>query len=97
MHVPVDLQVRALRAEVPETPAALRSLLTPEQEEAAARRRESLLLAAGAGSGKTSVLVERFVRAVREDGIAPGGSSRSLSPSGPPRSCASGCGRGCSS
>ncbi len=72
MHVPVDLQVRALRAEVPETPAALRSLLTPEQEEAAARRRESLLLAAGAGSGKTSVLVERFVRAVREDGIAPG-------------------------
>jgi ATP-dependent helicase/nuclease subunit A len=30
------------------------------------------LLAAGAGSGKTSVLVERFVRAVREDGVAPG-------------------------
>ncbi len=58
--------------EIPETPAALRSDLTPEQEEAAARRRESLLLAAGAGSGKTSVLVERFVRAVREDGIAPG-------------------------
>jgi ATP-dependent helicase/nuclease subunit A len=46
--------------------------LTPEQEEAAARRRGSLLLAAGAGSGKTSVLVERFVRAVREDGVAPG-------------------------
>ena len=37
-----------------------------------ARRRGPLLLAAGAGSGKTSVLVERFVRAVREDGIAPG-------------------------
>lgn len=47
-------------------------VLTPEQEEAVARRREPLLLAAGAGSGKTSVLVERFVRAVREDGIAPG-------------------------
>jgi ATP-dependent helicase/nuclease subunit A len=46
--------------------------LTPEQEEAAARRRGPLLLAAGAGSGKTSVLVERFVRAVREDGVAPG-------------------------
>ncbi len=45
--------------------------LTPEQEEAAARRRGPLLLAAGAGSGKTSVLVERFVRAVREDGVAP--------------------------
>jgi ATP-dependent exoDNAse (exonuclease V) beta subunit len=36
------------------------------------RRAESLLLSAAAGSGKTSVLVERFVRAVREDGIAPG-------------------------
>ncbi len=72
MHVPVDLQVRALSTEIPETPADLRSVLTPEQEEAVARRREPLLLAAGAGSGKTSVLVERFVRAVREDGIAPG-------------------------
>jgi ATP-dependent helicase/nuclease subunit A len=46
--------------------------LTGEQEQAAARRSGSLLLSAGAGSGKTSVLVERFVRAVREDGIAPG-------------------------
>jgi ATP-dependent helicase/nuclease subunit A len=46
--------------------------LTPEQEHAVGRRAEPLLLAAGAGSGKTSVLVERFVRAVREDGIAPG-------------------------
>jgi ATP-dependent exoDNAse (exonuclease V) beta subunit len=46
--------------------------LTDEQEQAVARREGSLLLAAGAGSGKTSVLVERFVRAVREDGVAPG-------------------------
>jgi ATP-dependent helicase/nuclease subunit A len=46
--------------------------LTSEQEQAAARRGGSLLLAAGAGSGKTSVLVERFVRAVCEDGVAPG-------------------------
>jgi ATP-dependent exoDNAse (exonuclease V) beta subunit len=46
--------------------------LTSEQEQAVGRRAEPLLLAAGAGSGKTSVLVERFVRAVREDGIAPG-------------------------
>jgi ATP-dependent exoDNAse (exonuclease V) beta subunit len=45
--------------------------LTSEQEQAVARRSGPLLLAAGAGSGKTSVLVERFVRAVREDGIAP--------------------------
>jgi ATP-dependent helicase/nuclease subunit A len=46
--------------------------LTEEQERAIARRDGSLLLAAGAGSGKTSVLVERFVRAVLEDGVAPG-------------------------
>ncbi|HYM45055.1 MAG TPA: UvrD-helicase domain-containing protein [Solirubrobacteraceae bacterium] len=45
--------------------------LTDEQEHAVARRREPLALAAGAGSGKTSVLVERFVRAVCEDGHAP--------------------------
>ncbi len=46
--------------------------LTDEQEPAAARRGEPLALAAAAGSGKTSVLVERFVRAVIDDGIAPG-------------------------
>ncbi len=46
--------------------------LTDEQERAVARRSEPLLLSAAAGSGKTSVLVERFVRAVREDGLAPG-------------------------
>ena len=45
--------------------------LTAEQEQAVARRSEPLLLSAGAGSGKTSVLVERFVRAVREDGVSP--------------------------
>jgi ATP-dependent helicase/nuclease subunit A len=45
--------------------------LTDEQEHAVARRAEPLLLSAAAGSGKTSVLVERFVAAVREDGIAP--------------------------
>jgi ATP-dependent helicase/nuclease subunit A len=56
-------------ARAAETLAA--SALTPAQEEAVARRRGPLLLAAGAGSGKTSVLVERFVRAVREDGIPP--------------------------
>jgi ATP-dependent helicase/nuclease subunit A len=50
---------------------ALRAL-TPEQEQAVARRSGPLLLSAAAGSGKTAVLVERFVRAVREDGVAPG-------------------------
>lgn len=46
--------------------------LTDEQEQAVARRSEPILLAAGAGSGKTSVLVERFVRAVLDDGLACG-------------------------
>ncbi len=45
--------------------------LTGEQADAVARRAEPLLLSAAAGSGKTSVLVERFVAAVRDDGIAP--------------------------
>jgi ATP-dependent helicase/nuclease subunit A len=60
MCIPHDLSVRALIA------------LTDEQEQAVASREGSLLLAAGAGSGKTSVLVERFVRSVRKDGVAPG-------------------------
>jgi ATP-dependent helicase/nuclease subunit A len=47
-------------------------VLTDEQSRAVARRSEPILLSAAAGSGKTSVLVERFVAAVREDGIAPG-------------------------
>lgn len=44
---------------------------TAEQSEAVRRRDGSLLLAANAGSGKTSVLVERFVRSVLEDGVRP--------------------------
>jgi len=42
---------------------------TAEQHRAIERRTGELLLDAGAGSGKTSVLVERFVKAVLEDGI----------------------------
>src|ERR1700729_1384385 len=42
---------------------------TGEQLAAIERRRGDLLLDAGAGSGKTSVLVERFARSVIEDGI----------------------------
>ncbi len=42
---------------------------TDEQLRAIERREGDLLLDAGAGSGKTSVLVERFVRAVLDDGI----------------------------
>jgi len=52
-------------------PTLARAMLTDEQEQAVARRAEPLLVSAAAGSGKTSVLVERFVRAVREDGVAP--------------------------
>ncbi len=42
---------------------------TAEQLDAIERREGELLLDAGAGSGKTSVLVERFARAVLEDGV----------------------------
>ncbi|HYN50046.1 MAG TPA: UvrD-helicase domain-containing protein [Thermoleophilaceae bacterium] len=42
--------------------------LTPEQARAVARRECSLMVRAGAGTGKTTVLVERFVQAVAEDG-----------------------------
>jgi len=44
---------------------------TPEQAEAIARRCGPLLLEATAGSGKTSVLVERFVAMVVEDAVEP--------------------------
>ncbi|MEA2330928.1 MAG: hypothetical protein QOH58_1066 [Thermoleophilaceae bacterium] len=46
------------------------SRLTPEQERAVARRDCSLMVRAGAGTGKTTVLVERFVQAVLQDGVA---------------------------
>jgi ATP-dependent exoDNAse (exonuclease V) beta subunit len=44
---------------------------TAEQSRAIAAREGSLLLEANAGSGKTSVLVERFVRSVLKDGVRP--------------------------
>ena len=43
--------------------------LTAEQSRAVERRDGSLLVRAGAGTGKTTVLVERFVRAVTDDGV----------------------------
>ena len=43
--------------------------LTPEQRAAVDERDGPLLVAAGAGSGKTLVLVERFVRSVLLDGV----------------------------
>jgi ATP-dependent helicase/nuclease subunit A len=44
---------------------------TPEQQAAIEQREGPLLLSANAGSGKTTVLVERLVAAVLEDEIAP--------------------------
>ena len=43
---------------------------TEEQLTAIGRREGSILLSAGAGTGKTSVLVERFAEAVLTDGVA---------------------------
>ncbi|HUH80739.1 MAG TPA: UvrD-helicase domain-containing protein, partial [Solirubrobacteraceae bacterium] len=45
--------------------------LTGEQQAAVQRRSGALSLAAAAGSGKTAVLVERFVAAVLEDRLGP--------------------------
>jgi ATP-dependent helicase/nuclease subunit A len=45
---------------------------TPEQIEAIGRREGDLFLDAAAGSGKTAVLVERFVQAVLQDGVEVG-------------------------
>jgi ATP-dependent helicase/nuclease subunit A len=52
-------------------PVTATRVFTDEQQQAVDRRSGSLLLSAGAGSGKTSVLVERFVCAVLHDDIAP--------------------------
>jgi ATP-dependent helicase/nuclease subunit A len=65
LRLPDDLPMRTL------TRANPGARLTSAQQEAVARRGESLLLGAGAGSGKTSVLVERFACAVLEDGVSP--------------------------
>jgi ATP-dependent exoDNAse (exonuclease V) beta subunit len=47
--------------------------LTPQQQLAVDRRDGPLFVHAGAGSGKTSVLVERFVRAAIDDGAGADG------------------------
>ncbi len=65
------LQPPELDPEQEGAPALARGRLTDEQQHAVARRHGALALSAAAGSGKTSVLVERFVAAVREDGLSP--------------------------
>jgi ATP-dependent helicase/nuclease subunit A len=85
LHVSDDLPLRAMSARrppqletlpgmgpEPPAPRAEGPAFTDEQRQAVARRAEPLLVSAAAGSGKTSVLVERFVRAVCDDGVAPG-------------------------
>ncbi len=54
------------------TRAPTRRELTEEQRAAIEADRGSLLVSATAGSGKTSVLIERFVGAVLGDGAAVG-------------------------
>ncbi len=61
------------RTPAPEpSPEAAGRRFTADQDAAIAQRSHSLLLSAAAGSGKTSVLVERFVRAVLDDEVDPG-------------------------
>ena len=62
VHVPGDLPLDM-------TVAPLQTTFTPEQLDAIRSRDGEMFLDAGAGSGKTSVLVERFVCSVLEDGI----------------------------
>jgi ATP-dependent helicase/nuclease subunit A len=44
---------------------------TPEQQAAIEARAHNVLLEAGAGSGKTGVMVERYVRLVVDEGVSP--------------------------
>jgi ATP-dependent helicase/nuclease subunit A len=61
----------AQRAPAGEMTLAGGRVATPQQRDAVERRSGSLLLTATAGSGKTAVLVERFVRAVLDDEVSP--------------------------
>src|SRR5437764_5792555 len=68
--VEAELPFTATLADDPEERSqALAPRLTTEQRRAIALRDGDLLLDASAGSGKTSVLVERFARAVVQDGV----------------------------
>jgi ATP-dependent helicase/nuclease subunit A len=65
----VEASAAAESAAAPE-PAIERSP-TPEQQAAIEARGRDVLLEAGAGSGKTGVMVERYVRLVVDEGISP--------------------------
>jgi ATP-dependent helicase/nuclease subunit A len=85
LHVSDDLPLRAMSVRQPPQLETLPGMgleqpvprgdgpaFTEQQRQAVERRAEPLLVSAAAGSGKTSVLVERFVRAVCDDDVAPG-------------------------
>jgi ATP-dependent helicase/nuclease subunit A len=57
-------------SETPAEPAVERSP-TPEQRAAIEARAHDVLLEAGAGSGKTGVMVERYTRLVVDQGVSP--------------------------
>ena len=52
-------------------PEATRRSPTPEQRAAIEARARNVLLEAGAGSGKTGVMVERYCRLVVDEGVSP--------------------------
>jgi ATP-dependent exoDNAse (exonuclease V) beta subunit len=69
--VPGDLLAERVRVprDLPQPVSVTSPPFTDEQLTAVERRDGDLLLDANAGSGKTSVLVERFVRSVLNDGV----------------------------
>src|SRR5207248_6126153 len=66
--VPVRVVTAPEQSALFEDPGGAAERLTPEQARAVDARAGSRLLHANAGSGKTTVVVERFARAVVDDG-----------------------------
>ncbi|HEY2056541.1 MAG TPA: UvrD-helicase domain-containing protein [Solirubrobacterales bacterium] len=67
---PEETGAAGVEAATPAEPAVERSP-TPEQRAAIEARAHNVLLEAGAGSGKTGVMVERYVRLVVDEGVSP--------------------------
>jgi len=71
MTQPTLFDVDDYEAAAPSVSVAPDAALTATQRLAVGERSHSMLLSAGAGTGKTHVLVERLVAAVLDDGLAP--------------------------